>query len=529
MTTSLLVVTVDAPFGELMRQSLEETGNYRILIARNVEDALAVVKKEKPPLVFLDTTYNTEDALQAGRTLRGIDAKVQFIVISDSGWHSALEELTPHGYLPKPFYLPDLLELLTRFFALNTPPEPSPTKLIEHRDEPRLSPSDNVDLHWLEDVNRAAQHLTRLTLESSAQAALITRNDKLWSYAGQFPQAAARELVDTLAHYWDREGGSDLLRFIRLSTTEAEHMLYATQLASGMVLALIFDAETSFTTIRSQASNLVRSLSVLPAEEAPFEGADDDDADIDVTPLADILGIVPSPKPQQDARLTPALYSPESAPVQPLANLQTPHFSHETSPALRLETAIDTDQIQEGTELESEFETPPDWQLETRKNAAQRKKADNLADTRPRSVTDVARRIVVEPASPAVYNLTYACLLIPRFVHHYMTGDLRDKLSEWIPQISVAYGWRLEHILIRPDYIQWNLNVPPATSPGYLMRVFRQQLSDKIFADFPRLKAENPSGDFWAPGYLIMGGSQPPPDRLIREFIEQTRARQGLS
>lgn len=527
MTTSLLVVTVDVPFGELMRQSLEETGSYRILIARNVEDAVSVVKKEKPPLVFLDTTYKAENALQAGRTLRGIDAKIQFIIISDTGWHSALEELTPHGYLPKPFYLPDLLELLTRFFALNTPPDPAQTKLLEHPDEP--SPSDNVDLHWLEDVNRAAQHLTRLTLESSAQAALITRDDKLWSYAGQLPQAAARELVDTLSHYWDKEGGSDLLRFIRLSTTEAEHMLYATQLASGMVLALIFDAETSFTTIRSQASNLVRSLSVLPAQEAKLEGTDEDDEGVDVTPLADILGVVPSPEPQQDAHVTPALFSHEADPAQPLSRMQIPHFSHETSPAVRLASAIDTDQAQEETELEPGFEAPPGWQTDTRKSAARRKKADNLADTRPRSVTDVARRIVVEPVSPAVYNLTYACLLIPRFMHHYMTGDLRDRLSEWIPQISVAYGWRLEHILIRPDYIQWNLNVPPATSPGYLMRIFRQQTSDRIFAGFPRLKADNPSGDFWAPGYLIMGGSQPPPDRLIKEFIEQTRARQGLS
>jgi REP element-mobilizing transposase RayT len=274
---------------------------------------------------------------------------------------------------------------------------------------------------------------------------------------------------------------------------------------------------------------LVRSLSVQPTEETPFEGADDDDADVDVTPLADILGIVPSPKPQQDARLTPALYSPESAPVQPLANLQTPHFSHETSPVMRLSAGIETETSQEEIARDLELEQPPEWQTETKKTSARKKKTGELADTRPRSVTDVARRIVMEPTSPAVYNLTYACLLIPRFVHHYMTGDLRDKLSKWIPQISVAYGWRLEHILIRPDYIQWNLNVPPATSPGYLMRVFRQQLSDKIFADFPRLKAENPSGDFWAPGYLIMGGSQPPPDRLIREFIEQTRARQGLS
>lgn len=528
MAVSLLVVTLDVAFGELMRQSLGETGNYRVLIASNTKDALSILEKERPRLVFLDTTYKTENALEAGRVLRGVDERIQFIVISDSGWHSALEELTPYGYLPKPFYLPDLLELLSRFFVINTQPNLAKTKLLKPADEP--VPSSNVDLHWLEDVNRAAQHLTRLTLESSAQAALITRGDKLWSYAGQLPQAAARELVDALSHYWDREGGSDLLRFIRLNTTEAEHMLYATQLASGMVLALIFDAETSFSTIRSQASSLVRSLSVLPADETPSDMADSDDEEIDVTPLADILGIVPSPKPQQDTPRTSATFSHEASTTQPLPDFQPARFSNETSPAVRLEPVTETDQAYyEEAESPKEGEETPDWQKETRKNIARKKKTDNLADTRPQSVTEVARRIVVEPVSPAMYNLTYACLLIPRFKHHNLVGDLRDRLSEWLPNISVAYGWKLEHISIRPDYIQWNLNVPPATAPGYLVRIFRQQLSDKIFVNFPRFKAENPSGDFWAPGYLILGGTQPPPDRLIKEFIEQTRTRQGLS
>jgi len=59
------------------------------------------------------------------------------------------------------------------------------------------------------------------------------------------------------------------------------------------------------------------------------------------------------------------------------------------------------------------------------------------------------------------------------------------------------------------------------------MRIMRQQTSEKIFADFTRLKKENPSGDFWAPGYLIMGGTQPHPPQLVRDYIRQTRQRQG--
>jgi hypothetical protein len=43
------------------------------------------------------------------------------------------------------------------------------------------------------------------------------------------------------------------------------------------------------------------------------------------------------------------------------------------------------------------------------------------------------------------------------------------------------------------------------------------------------MKKENPSGDFWAPGYLIMGGTQPHPPQLVKDYIKRTRSQQGYS
>jgi REP element-mobilizing transposase RayT len=137
------------------------------------------------------------------------------------------------------------------------------------------------------------------------------------------------------------------------------------------------------------------------------------------------------------------------------------------------------------------------------------------------------QRITLEPVQAGVYHLTYACLLLPRFAEHYLTGEVADKLSEWMPIICVAFGWRLEYVAVRPEYLQWVSNVPPATSPGYVMRIMRTQTSEKIFAAFPGLRKDNPSGDFWAPGYLIMGGTQPHPSQLVKDYIKQVRQRQG--
>jgi len=284
MRTPLLIITSDIPFGELIRQSLEETGKFVVRMTGEQEVATDYAREFNPVLAFLDTSLSEIELLKIGTLLRQANPEIIFIVISEAGWHSALEELFPRDYLSKPFYLPDLLEMMEKFIPPRTPVNaPSPTKKVDSKS----------DLPWLSDVTRAAQHLTRLTLESSAQAALITRTDKLWAYAGQLPQLAARELADTLARYWDHQEENDLVRFVRLNSTNAEHMLYATRLADDMVLALVFDAETPFSTIRSQASQLVHSLSTSPSDES----LDMAGSETDLTDLPDIHSDSPGPNP----------------------------------------------------------------------------------------------------------------------------------------------------------------------------------------------------------------------------------------
>lgn len=437
------------------------------------------------------------------------------------------------------------------------------------QDESKLT-----EIPWLNDVSKAAQHLTRLTLESSAQAALITRENELWAYAGQLSQNAANELAATVSRHWDGQKGNDLLRFVRLESTKAEHMLYATSMAPGVILALVFDAETPFSTIRSQANSLARSLEiaktgpVAPSERSPApkreqaqvqpaaEEIEDLDEALDIPSIADILEEIPPPVPpkrpkieqprmaakdgdrglpEEDSGIDQDRSAAATRPSTPLPKRPARHPSQESSPAVQLRDLM-------LAEHQSNRKMPtPDFPEElaaTMPSKSQRRRPatpirqpapGELDETRPHSITEVAGRMITESASPAMAQLNYACLLVPRFTIHYMTGDLADRISEWMPNICIAFGWRLEFLAVRPEYLQWVVNVTPNTSPGYLMRIMRQQTSEKVFHEFPRLKRDNPSGDFWAPGYLIMGGLQPHPQQLVKDYIKQTRQRQGIS
>jgi REP element-mobilizing transposase RayT len=538
MTNSLLLVTADTNFAKVLLQGLEQEG-YRVQVTKGRGESVVKADEENCSLAFLDMDLGYKAVLEIGRALRMLNAHIELVLFVDEDPPPELDDIRPWTLLRKLYYLPDLLHMLNN----NSTPlskfaktHHAPSQAIEER---------NPTLPWLQDVSKAAQHLTRLTLESSAQAALITRGDNLWAYAGQLSQGAAKELAVTVTRHWDGQKGSDLLRFVRLEATKAEHMLYATRLADDVVLALVFDAETPFSTIRTQAGQLVNRLSTpssegidssaaqrkpLPAShDAPTEYLEDESSpDLDIPSIADILSDVPPPSPEPG--MTP--FDEDEDWVRPSAPSRSSQYSRESSPAVRVNDLLISNQENEQTveHIVEDFDaTVPSKSRPRPETPIRRPMPGELDETRPHSITEVAGRVMLEPISPGLYNLTYACLLVPRFSSHYLTGDLSDRIAEWLPQICIAFGWRLEYLAVRPEYVQWVVNVPPATSPGYLMRIMRQQTSEKIFTEFPRTKKENPSGDFWAPGYLIMGGTQPHPPQLVKDYIKQTRTRQGYS
>jgi REP element-mobilizing transposase RayT len=577
MKANLLVVSAQSSFGELIRQSLSDTGSFRVQVVKDKLGAVLALKNEHSTLALLDMELGESEIIEIGRALRNVNPDLDLVILADEELPPSMDAIRPWVLLRKPFYLPDFVRLMR---AVPVVPNQVLDKIeaeiklkgTEEKITPAQENDETPDIPWLRDVSKAAQHLTRLTLESSAQAALITRDKELWAYAGQLSQNAANELAGTVSRHWDGQKGNDLLRFVRLESTKAEHMLYATSMTRDVILALVFDAETPFSQIRSQANALAKSLAV--AKTGPFvslgrkpdsleeqvraeseaDDFDESSEDLEIPSIAEILDEVPPPvAPERMEMDAPRMnlddyeesgsnkdldLDPSAAatrPSTPLPKESDFHPSHESSPAIHLrDLALEEETVEQQKSLseivdELAATMPSRSQHRRPETPLRRPTPGELDETRPHSITEVAGRMITESASPAMAQLNYACLLVPRFTAHYLTGDLADRLSEWMPDNCIAFGWRLEFLAVRPEYLQWVVNVAPNTSPGYLMRIMRQQTSQKIFAEFPRLERENPSGDFWAPGYLIMGGLQPHPPQLVKDYIKQTRIRQGIS
>ncbi len=568
MVTPFLIFTPDASLGTLLLKGLDAK-RFEIFVTADFSEAIHFVRKANVSLAILDAAFDEMDSpiAEIGYGLQQINPGIEFIVVTPDRQEPRLGELIPLAILTRPVAIPDIEAALTKRKHPSAKAKKNAESKIVERDL-----AETANLMWLKDVSRAAQHLTQLTLKSSAQAALITRENELWAYAGQLSREAAQELGQSIERYWDKQSESDLLRFVRLESTEAQHMLYARKLSTSMILALVFDAETPFSKIRAQAGKLVRTLSESPRFEdlyaasppvvatpapslagkmpLPFEAnLSDEETPPGLPPISELLGDIPAPNPVRQPALPKKVALPweqSKIPVQQSDNgvvssatltasekPQRPpaSFHYETSPISQNDT-ITSDMAE--TRLSS-FTRASEMQLDLQETRRQESVTDDeqaYIETRAQNVSEsgseAVHRILLEPASPALVNLTYACLLIPRFDTHHLVGDAAERLTEWVPQLCIAFGWRLEHLAVRPEYLQWVVRVPPSTAPGYVMRIIRQQSSERLFNEFSRFKKDNPSGDFWAPGYLIMGSSQPHPQKLVRDFVRQTRQRQGL-
>lgn len=240
MPADILVVTPSTSLGETIRQTMEQTDIYRVHIVNNKISAVVSANKIGVPLVMLDLALGEEVVDETVIALRTYCTSINIVILCDDGASVPLfDSLRPWILVRKPFRMTDFIS------AISQPQTPVPTPV-----------SQNVDTAtpWLNDATKAAQHLTRITLGSSAQAALITRKNDLWAYAVDFhrmPQKKSRR--PSPATGMDKKA----LIFCDLSASKAQKpstCCNATRLTTNTVLALVFEAETPFSTIRGQAS-----------------------------------------------------------------------------------------------------------------------------------------------------------------------------------------------------------------------------------------------------------------------------------
>lgn len=593
MPKQILVASPHLAFGELLRLSLEESGQYRVRLVHTGAEARSSAGRAIFSLLILDADLQDGSFVDLAHDIYNQQPQARLILIppDNDPQHPMLQGLTADAYLNKPFYLPDLMETVEGLMA-----EPVAAPVAAPAPAPAVSPvQPQADVEtgvqppqppveapaWLQNKTGIQRLLDETIGGGHVHAALILTGGEVSASSGSLSTAAVQELAGVLARTWERHKNSDQARFVRLAEG-GDQLLYATSLAGQVALALACEVSLALTRARSKAAALARQLQELPPAPAETEavaarsGSEQPDAgeenpesenggtEIPDLRLLELLADAPSPDPVPEAPASSAQgWAPENAaettplPVnlpweqilaQPPARLPDDPPSPFDAPTVAIRrrsaandaptVAIRPKDNGHGTPAASDApagdsgapaeELPPPPPILPASAAPSEIPAGEAAP-QPFFKPVQGSLLSVEPTSPTLSHLSYTVLLLPRFPQHLLVGELSEELSLWVPQLCLAFGWRLEGLSIRPETLQFALQVAPSVSPGNVVRILRQRTSQRIFNRFPDLKDLNPSGDFWAPGYLIISGSTPPQPNLLNDFVAQTRRRQGLA
>lgn len=566
----VLVVSPDAGFGGLIQQTLDNAGGYEPVLVVNGRQALELASKLHFDLAILDADLAGFSFVELGMALQTLSPDISMILIPNDGNEQEFAETGLHigGYLSKPFFLPDLLELVGRLAqdqasrstiaedTLNVPGIVDATQPLKPEIKSKVSVSEPVPA-WLDDVNRAAQHLASLSMATASQAALILKNGHLWAYAGHLSKEAAQELAQIVQNDWKRTpsaptasgSSTDLARFVRLKVSGDDYMLYATGLGMEMVLVLAFDIRTPISKIHAQAGELARALASTPEIEKSglitAQGLESNGA----ISLKESSGPPEKPPPLPEEGLPSLLPFEDVPPPTPpgyqgdLPQFEPIHwpweFDSEIEETLEEEADFSVKFPKaNGTAAGSKVSAPVEsihpgspTSPETTMQGDRWPQVDSQAKVdSPRLSTDDLRAVSgVILSSPIVYVIHYACILLPRVPGHRLTGDTHGRLTECMHRLSIAFGWRLEYVAIYSDYMHWITGASPEISADEVIQKVRRHTTEMIFSEFPSYSRGNLCDDFWAPGYLVVTGSNPLPAELVNEYIEQTRLRQGIA
>ncbi|MBI5348430.1 MAG: transposase [Chloroflexi bacterium] len=473
MSLNILVTDPNIGFAMMLQQTLEASGRFKVVIAQSGAQALSAAKDAAFDLAIVESEL--ED-FSLGDLVVGLRSRLPDLAIMVIPPFGAKELgdttiLDLQGALPKPFYLPKLESMVDEALAqpvhgkmrtdspqktvtpqpaaaapakVAAPPPPpprpptaapSPVSAITPKTAPKPLLAPVRSESKLVEVDRAAQYLTTLTLESSANAAMLIdkKNQTLIASAGHLNQNEVNGLLRSVSEHWTKNESGAQVQIV------GEQLLYSTLVTSGVIIAMVFQAQTPLSMIRKQAKHAAGILKSSTKEEArtitqtvereslPSGATTESPESLDSFPSFPKIPLSPSPES------TDSFSSLPKSPIFP---------SPESSPSLKR-------------------------------------------------------------TAHGLYAMAYTFLIVPRLAYNELKGDLRDHLSATLRQIASSYDWQVTALNVQPGYVEISLNCPTTDAPDYVIRSIMRDSSERLLNDFPRIARDHGRHPaiFWAQNY----------------------------
>lgn len=505
MKRPVLIVTASLELGELISKSLAETYQFDPVQVRDQASATAFLLRHPDCThALLETALGDARLLELARALRTVRRNLKLILISRSMPSARLDQIRPWSLLRQPFLLPDLLAALEAV---------KPTII----DVDSVPGSGSRRASWLDDPALAVETLERLAAASNIQEVILLRKSDVWAYAGRLSRDAVREIQDLVLRNIDLEQDFDLLRYMRLTSRDDQHGLWAKLLLANMILAVIYDLNTSFAEMRQQTNALADALS-RPALAQPPEPESRGLSTVDGRPAARRRTIRMQPSSRSRYWRQLGL----SAPRRPMGEASEPPSPR--TPLRRQDVPLSGPEF-DNLDQSGDMGTSDSRGLDSLTDYL-RSQSDTFRDSRDPTPDSSLPQTAPSPDESSQLDaprIPYSCVLTPRFESSRLTTDLAGILRGVLPQICISYGWWLDFLEVMVDCLHWVAILPPTETVAAHVQTVRRLTSACLLDAFPEYFRENFSKDFWAPGYSVRAGSQGHTALEIQSYVTNYR------
>jgi DNA-binding response OmpR family regulator len=265
MPTPILVASAHPAFGELLRLSLEKSSNYRVKLVRTGTEIFTSVNRDRFDIAIIDADIRDQPFVPMIQNLLARYPAMRIVIIppeSEVENHS-IAGLEVDGFLQKPFYLPDLLQLVDRLLQMPT----SRSEKIDESFQAHSEVARPIAPDWLQNRTVVEANLGRAVGRTSAQAVFILKENETWAKAGKLEISALNELTTRLREFYETPTQLHRLRFIRLESLSGDILFYSLTLILGYTLCTVYAFDTPLKVIRQEIIQLANAISSQPISE----------------------------------------------------------------------------------------------------------------------------------------------------------------------------------------------------------------------------------------------------------------------
>jgi CheY-like chemotaxis protein/predicted regulator of Ras-like GTPase activity (Roadblock/LC7/MglB family) len=267
----VLVVDPDTGFAALLKEGLEQTKAYQVVTVHDGQAALDALARDRFAMVILDLGLTDPPAAQIAQSIRTQQPQVPLMIIPLDGDTVPPEigAFGVHGVLPKPFFLPDLPEMVAQ--AMQARPVTTSVPAPE-AEQPEVSSaallrpeSSSVEL-WQRNEAELTAQLSSLAHELNADAVLLTCGNDLVTHTGRFARPEAEQLARVIIESWHASAkvpqllGREKVRFEQSMHQSGDYLLYSLSVTEDTVLTVALDASTPLGIIRYNTKQTAEAI-----------------------------------------------------------------------------------------------------------------------------------------------------------------------------------------------------------------------------------------------------------------------------